>query len=128
MGATPWRFKSSSRHQIPISITLAQTMDGCAQNEPFALQVTDQVMEPEFPQGCIIIIEPNGILEDGCYVVADLGDGFIFRKLTINPSGMELDTLSGEPNQPVIVVKAEQIRGRVIQRAGKKRKDRKHYL
>jgi len=102
-------------------------MDGCAQNEPFALQVTDQSMEPEFPEGCIIISEPNGALEDGCYVVADTTDGTIFRQLIINGSTWRLCALQQDIADITISGPAD-IRGRVVQRAGRTRKDRKFYL
>ena len=47
--------------------------NGCSQLEPFALRVTDDSMAPEFPEGCVIVIEPALGAEDGQYVVADYG-------------------------------------------------------
>ena len=35
---------------------------GCGASEPYALQVTDNSMEPEFPEGCIVLIDPSGNL------------------------------------------------------------------
>ena len=100
--------------------------EGCAQNEPFALQVTDQLMEPEFPKGCVIIVEPGGVLENGCFVVALTEKGYVFRRLLVDESGWQLVAL--QDNVAAIAVDDRQmIRGRVIQRAGKRRKDRKFY-
>jgi len=33
--------------------------------EPFALRVSGDVMAPEFNDGCIIIIDPSGVVKDG---------------------------------------------------------------
>ncbi|MDE0280039.1 MAG: hypothetical protein OXN16_03025 [Gammaproteobacteria bacterium] len=58
-------------------------MDGCAYNEPHALQVTDSSMEPECPKSCVIISEPNGVLENSCYVIRSDGGELVFRQLPI---------------------------------------------
>lgn len=71
-------------------------MDGCANNEPYALQVTDSSMEPEFPKGCVIISEPNGVLENGCYVIGSNGDELVFRQLLIDDRGWRLHALQGD--------------------------------
>jgi phage repressor protein C with HTH and peptisase S24 domain len=55
----------------------------CSESEPFALQVQGDSMEPEFKDGCVIIIEPGGFIENECYVVAQNSDGLIFRQLFI---------------------------------------------
>ena len=101
-------------------------MDGCANNEPFALQVTDDSMAPEFPRGCIVISEPGGALENGCYVIGSAGDELVFRQLLIDESGWRLHALSGDLTD-IPINGAGDIRGRVIQRAGRTRKERKHY-
>lgn len=102
-------------------------MDGCANNEPYALQVTDSSMEPEFPKGCVIISEPNGVLENGCYVIGSDGDELVFRQLLIDDRGWRLHALQGD-HADIPIDGPAAIRGRVIQRAGKSRKDRKAYL
>ena len=35
---------------------------GCASSEPFALRVLGDSMEPEFKDGCVIIIDPDGVV------------------------------------------------------------------
>ena len=56
-------------------------MGGCSGSEPFALRVLGDSMTPEFEDGAIIIIDPAGVVESGCYVLA-LHDGeYIFRQL-----------------------------------------------
>jgi DNA polymerase V len=102
-------------------------MQGCAQNEPYALQVTDSSMEPEFPMGCVVVTEPGGPLEHGCYVIAHHGDEMIFRQLLMESDQWRLHAL--EPGfEDMPVSGPADIHGRVIQRAGKRRKDRKSYL
>ncbi len=101
-------------------------MQGCAESEPFALQVIDSSMEPEFPKGCITITEPNGSLEHGCYVIAQVNGEMIFRQLLIESNQWRLHAL--QPGYLDIPVSGSgAIKGRVIQRAGKRRKDRKFY-
>ncbi len=101
-------------------------MDGCAANEPFALQVTDDSMAPEFPKGCIIISEPNGALENGCFVVGVHEEELLFRQLLIDESGWRLHAF-GDGLEDIPVRGPADIRGRVIQRAGRSRRERKHY-
>ena len=36
------------------------TEGSCSENEPYALQVIDDSMEPEFAKGCVIVIDPTG--------------------------------------------------------------------
>ncbi len=46
----------------------------CSGAESFALRVLGDDMAPEFNEGEIIIIEPDGALKDGSYVVLPLPD------------------------------------------------------
>ncbi|SRR5690606_8603620 len=102
-------------------------MSACSESEPFALQVLGDSMEPEFPDGAVIIVEPSGVVEDGTFVVAWHEEGPILRRLVIDGDHWRLEAL--KPGYPAIPVAGlEQIRGRVIQRAGRRRADRKSYL
>jgi len=56
----------------------------CSEAEPFALQVHGDSMEPEFKHGCIIVVDPAGVLKNECFVVAKNADGLIFRQLIID--------------------------------------------
>ena len=47
-------------------------MSDCAGAEVFALQVLGQSMAPEFEEGEIIVIEPEGALRDSSFVLAQL--------------------------------------------------------
>ncbi len=102
-------------------------MSGCAGSEPFALQVLGDSMAPEFEDGVVIIVEPAGIVESGCYVVAQHDDEYLFRQLIIENQRWYLKPLNAR-YPTVEITGLEQIRGRVIQKAARGRKSRKHYL
>jgi SOS-response transcriptional repressor LexA len=54
---------------------------GCSGGESFALRVLGNDMQPEFNEGEIILIEPDGALKDGSFVLARHAEGWIFRQL-----------------------------------------------
>ncbi|TXH77211.1 MAG: S24 family peptidase [Thiothrix sp.] len=98
----------------------------CSEAEPFALQVIDPSMEPEFEQGCIIIIDPSGIVRDGAFVFAkDNQDEYIFRRLRISAGRYYLEAL--QTQYPSFEIRPEQIQGVITQRAGKRRSYHKWY-
>ncbi|EIC23366.1 S24 family peptidase [Thiorhodovibrio frisius] len=51
---------------------LALDNGGCALQEPFALQVLGPDMEPEFPDRCVVIIDPVNKVADGMYIFAEV--------------------------------------------------------
>lgn len=98
----------------------------CAESEPFALQVTDDSMEPEFDRGCIIIVDPGGLLRDGAFVFAkDNQDEYIFRRLHIVDGKHYLEPLN--PAYGTLEIQVGQIKGVISQRAGKRRSYHKWY-
>ena len=52
----------------------------CGSSEPYALQVTDNSMEPEFPKDCIVIVDPAGSCVDGQYIFVEYDGVRWFRK------------------------------------------------
>ena len=44
----------------------------CSYNELFALQVLGDSMEPEFPDKCIVVIEPAEVAASGAYVFVEV--------------------------------------------------------
>ncbi len=102
-------------------------MSACAGSDPFALRVLGDSMAPEFTEGAIIIVERTGALEAGCYVVAEHHDEYLFRQLVIAQGRWFLKPLNDR--YPTVEITGPQaIKGRVIQKAGKYRKDRVRYL
>ncbi len=52
----------------------------CGSSEPYALQVTDNSMEDEFPKNCIVIIDPSKVCKDGDFVFVEYDGVRWFRK------------------------------------------------
>ena len=98
----------------------------CSKAEPFALQVLGDAMQPEFLDGVVIIVDPEGVLRDGSYIVAYHNDEYTFRQYRLHEEKHYLvplnDLYDTEEFAGPSVVK-----GVVIQQAGKHRKDRKFY-
>ena len=105
------------------------TMSGCASSEPFALQVIDDSMEPEFKKDCIIIIDPSGLAVHGAYVIALVENGYIFRQLSIEDGRYYIQPLNEAYMHEKREIKLEAIEGVIIQQAAPngRRKDRKKY-
>ncbi|MEN8760943.1 MAG: S24 family peptidase [Thiogranum sp.] len=101
---------------------------GCSAAEPFALRVLGDMMEPEFEHGCIIVIDPEGLVKDGCFVVANYNDEFYFRQLVMDADRLLLKCLNHAYDEVVEISGLDDINGVVSQKAGKRRKDHKHYL
>ena len=100
---------------------------GCGSHETFALRVLGDSMMPEFPDGCIVVIDPAGVIESGCHVIADLeNEGYIFRQLLIKEKHYYLTPLnSGYPTIEITDLTA--VKGVIIQKSGTRRHHRKHY-
>lgn len=99
----------------------------CVDAEPFALQVTDDSMEPEFRQGCIVVIDPTGAVKDGAYVFAEVHGEFIFRKLRLQEKRAWLEALNASYGPLELDDGIDAVKGIVVQRTGTRRSDHKHY-
>jgi DNA polymerase V len=74
----------------------------CASGEPYALMVLGDSMLPEFEEGEVIVVEPEGVARDGSFVVAYANDEYIFRQLVKHPDGWMLKPLNTlYPNIPI---------------------------
>ena len=91
----------------------------CSGAESFALRVLGDEMAPEFNAGEIIIIEPDGALKDGAYVLAQLAGEWIFRQLRQQGDGWTLHALN--PARPELadlpLPDLAAVRGVIIQKA-----------
>jgi phage repressor protein C with HTH and peptisase S24 domain len=67
------------------------TMDstGCSMHEPYALQVLGDQMEPEFPDRCVVIIEPTDTRTNNSFVFAEVEGVRWFRKYVREDGGRE---------------------------------------
>lgn len=117
----------------------------CTEAETFALQVLDSSMEPEFPQKCIIVVDPTGHATHGSYVLArshthspgqasngealnDSIEGFLFRQLVRNSdNSWSLSALDNEIASEPTAADLSDIVGVIVQRAGTRRRLHKRY-
>lgn len=119
------------RKPISIPVVSAEPQaDGgsCSDAEPFALMVLGDSMEPEFMEGEIIVVEPEGLATDGSYVVAFHNEEYIFRQLIKRETGWALHALNpAYPDHPIASLSG--VRGVVImkKRPGRPSKSGKKY-
>jgi len=101
---------------VPAGPESDPALDNCSAAESFALMVLGDSMEPEFIEGDIIIIEPEGLATDGSYVMAWLADEWIFRQLVRNDGGWKLQPLN--PKYPsASIPDLSVVKGVIIQKS-----------
>ena len=100
---------------------------GCGSSEPFALRVLGDSMTPEFEDGCVIVIDPSGVIENGCYVLAVHDEEYIFRQLIIEDRRYYLKPLN-EGYEVLEISDIDAVKGVIVQKAGTRRHHRKHYV
>jgi SOS-response transcriptional repressor LexA len=100
--------------------------NSCSALEPYALRVQGDSMEPEFADGCVIIIDPGYAPRNGSYVIVEFAGDVFFRQLVIDGDRRFLKPLNPKYGG-FELTPPYTIRGGVVQRAGKRRSLRKHY-
>ncbi|WP_297528363.1 S24 family peptidase [Thiohalobacter sp.] len=102
----------------------------CGGSELIALQVIDDSMEPEFAKGCIIVIDPSGVIQNGSFVIARVGEEeeLIFRQLLIQEDRYYLKPMRTSEYETIEIPGLHVIAGLVVQRAGTRRSYHKHYV
>lgn len=108
---------------IPVRAAAAD----CAAAEPFALQVLGDAMLPEFADGDIIVVEPEGVAREGSYVVAQWGGEWTFRQLVRDGGQWFLAALNADHGRAAIP-DLSVVRGVVIQksRPGRRRSHKRY--
>ena len=105
----------ANRRVIPILEADATPSGDCSGAEPFALLVLGDAMRPEFDEGDVIVIEPEGLATDGSFVLAQHGGEWIFRQLVAAGDAWRLRPLN--PAYPTLdLPDLAAVRGVVIQR------------
>ena len=101
----------------------------CSGTEPFALQVLDDSMEPEFKKDCIIIVDASATVKHECYVMASVENGYIFRQLLIEDDKYFITPLNEVYMHEKREVSFEALEGVIVQQASSKgkRSERKRY-
>jgi DNA polymerase V len=104
---------------------MADLEGSCSTLEPYALRVLGDSMEPEFADGCVIIVDPAYVPRDGAYVIVEYAGDLFFRQLVYDGERRFLKPLN--PKYGCFeLVPPYTIRGGVVQRVGR-RTERKHY-
>ena len=88
----------------------------CSDGEAFALMVLGDSMEPEFVEGDVIIIEPEGLATEGSYVLAQLDGEWIFRQLVRHGDGWRLHALN-PAYPPADIEDLSPVKGVIIQKS-----------
>lgn len=99
----------------------------CSGSEAFVLRVLGTSMEPEFNEGEIILIEPDGLLQDGSFVLAQHAGEWIFRQLCKRGAAWTLHALNPAfPDLPLPDLAA--VRGVIIQKSlpGRRRASKRY--
>ena len=99
----------------------------CIEAELFALRVVDNSMEPEFADGCIVVIDPTGVAKDGTYVLAEVNSAYVFRQLRRTDGCYKLVALNDDYPSIALTAGLASVRGVVVQRAGTRRRYHKRY-
>ncbi|MBI4741096.1 MAG: S24 family peptidase [Betaproteobacteria bacterium] len=116
------------RRVIPIHpLAHDEASEPCSGGESFALMVLGDSMAPEFVEGEIVVIEPDGLAVDGSYVLALVDGGWIFRQLRGDAENWALYPLNAAyPTLPVADLSA--VRGVIIQKSkpGRRRASKRY--
>lgn len=119
---------SQARRTIPIRPQAVDAeLEACSSAEPFALMVLGDSMEPEFLEGEVILIEPEGLATDGSFVLARLADEWIFRRLARHGAGWRLHALN--PAYPAAdIPDLDAVKGVIIQKSkpGRRRASKRY--
>ena len=99
---------------------------GCSTLEPYALRVLGDNMEPEFPDGCVIIVDPGCAPRDGAYVIVEFAGDVFFGQLVFDGARRFLKPVNSNYGSFELVAPYTH-RGAVVQKAGRRRAERKHY-
>ena len=99
---------------------------GCASSEPFALRVLGDSMAPEFAHGVIVIVDPSGVVEHGSFVIAEHDGEYLLRQLLMEEGRHYLQALQ-EDQRRLEIPGLQAVIGVVVQRAGRRRAQHKHY-
>jgi DNA polymerase V len=119
-----------ARRTIPIVPQRGEdlSLEACSGAEPLALMVLGDSMLPEFAEGEIIIVEPEGLARDGSFVLAQVDGEYIFRRLREQGGSWRLEALN--PRYPSLdIADLSAIKGIIIQKQKPgSRRSRKSYL
>lgn len=99
----------------------------CSTNsEPFVLQNLGNMMEPEFSENCIIIIDPGMLLHNMAYAMIELEGELYFRQYI--ERGHDKFMICLNPEHPEIKLEGEWThKGCIVQQKQRKQKAKHYY-
>ena len=100
--------------------------NSCSALEPFALRVLGDSMAPEFADGCVVIVDPGHAPCDGAYVIVEFAGDVFLRQLVFEGERRFLKALNPKYGS-FELTPPYTIRGGVVQQAGRRRSQRRHY-
>lgn len=117
----------STHKTIPL-VALESGGGDCSGAESFALLVLGDSMAPEFVEGEVIVVEPDGHAIDGSFVVAQVDNEWTFRQLVADQGRWKLRAVN--PAYPeTALADLSSVRGVVIQKSRPgSRRSRKRYV
>ena len=90
--------------------------DACGGAEPFVLMVLGDSMLPEFEDGDVVVIEPEGLAQEASFVLAFRNNEWILRQLVRNGEHWLLHPVNpAYPDLPIANLEA--VRGVIIQKS-----------
>jgi DNA polymerase V len=117
----------ANKPTIPIRPATDAALSACQGAEPFALIVLGDSMLPEFAEGDVIIVEPEGHATDGSFVLAHHEGEWLFRQLVRGDASWELRALDSS-HAPICLAGLDAVRGVIIQKSRPgRRSERKLY-
>jgi DNA polymerase V len=113
---------------VPVATVPAADAElhGCAELEPFVLRVIGDSMAPEFLDGHVMVLDPGLPAREGAFVVVESNGEMLFGCFRRDAGRDYLAPLN--PQYPAHeIIASDRLVGVVIQRAGRRRADRKRY-
>lgn len=109
---------------IPVHPVETDSHPSCGNGEPFALMVLGDSMAPEFVDGDIVVIEPDGLVYHGAFVIAGIEQDWLLRRL--EQSGNTWTLVPENPRYDIVSIESlDNIRGVVTQRTHPRCRDRR---
>ena len=100
----------------------------CSTNsEPYALQNIGDMMEPEFSENCIIIVDPSRPIHNKAYVIIDFNDELYFRQY-FEENGRKLLRCRNSAYAEIELDSNFEVHGCIIQQKQRKQKSLHYYL
>ena len=100
----------------------------CSTNsEPYALQNIGDMMEPEFSENCIIIVDPGMPIHHQAYAIIDYKDELYFRQY-IEQNNRQFMRCLNSSHPEIELIDDFEVRGCVVQQKQRKQKSLHYYF